>query len=70
MWGGIGDLRLKKKKKKKKREPFLIFYSKTTKNFTGGIDKSQLYRVCLAKTCTEQSSWLLILKLVKSDDVI
>jgi hypothetical protein len=25
---------------------------------------------CLAKTCTEQSSGLLILKLVKSDDAI
>jgi hypothetical protein len=28
------------------------------------------YRVCLAKTCTEQSNELLILKLVKTDDVI
>jgi hypothetical protein len=27
-------------------------------------------RVCLAKICTEQSSGLLILLLVKSDDVI
>jgi hypothetical protein len=30
----------------------------------------QKSRACLAKTCTEQSSELLVLKLIKSDDVI
>jgi hypothetical protein len=30
----------------------------------------QWYRACLAKNSTEQSSGLLVLKLVKSDDVI
>jgi hypothetical protein len=33
-------------------------------------DEVDFYWCCLANTCTEQSSWLLILKLVKSDDVI
>jgi hypothetical protein len=38
-WDWRLSYKKKKKNLKKKPEPFLIFYSKTPKNFTGGIDK-------------------------------